>query len=79
MDIQAEKIALMKLLLETDSEEIISQIKSVFKREEYDFYDDLPEHVKESIERGIKDIERGRVHDHDMVMSEIKAKYGIAD
>jgi predicted transcriptional regulator len=79
MDIQAEKIKLMKLLLDTDSEEIISQIKSVFTRQEYDFYDDLPEHVKESIDRGLKDVEEGRVRDHESVMHDIKIKYGIKD
>jgi hypothetical protein len=79
MDIQAEKIALMKLLLETDSEEIISKVKSVFKKEEYDFYDDLPEHVKESVQRGLKDVEEGKVRDHEFVMRDIKVKYGIKD
>jgi len=79
MDLQAEKIELMKLLLETDSEEIIAQIKSVFKREEYDFYDDLPEHVKESIQRGLDDVKEGKVRDHESVMHDIKVKYGIKD
>lgn len=79
MDLQSEKIELAKQLLETESWEVINQIKAVFKREEYDFYDDLPEHVKEGIERGLKDIEEGRTHDHDTVMAEVKAKYGITD
>jgi len=47
--------------------------------EEYDFYDDLPDHVKESIRCGIKDIEEGRVRDHEEVMRDIKLKYGIAE
>lgn len=79
MDIQAEKIALMKLLLETDSEEIISQLKAIFKREDYDFYNDLPDHVKEDIEAGLEDIKNGDVYDHESVMREFKVKYGVKD
>ena len=79
MDLQADKIALMKLLLETDSEEIISQLKSVFRRVEHDFYDDLPEHVKEDIDAGLEDIRNGDVYDHEFVVRDIKVKYGIKD
>lgn len=64
----------MKLLLETESEEIISQLKSVFKREAYDFYDDLPQHVKEDIEAGLEDIKNGDVYEHESVMRDIKVK-----
>lgn len=79
MDLQTEKIELMKLLLATDSEETISQLKSVFRREEYDFYNDLPEHVKASIEAGLEDVKNGKVRDHEFVMHDIKVKHGIKD
>ena len=79
MDLQAEKIELMKLLLETDNEEIISQLKSVFRRKEYDFYDDLPEHVKKDIDAGLEDVRNGDVYDHKSVMRDIKVKYGVKD
>ena len=59
MDLQSEKIELVKLLLETESREVINEIKAVFKKQGNDFYDDLPQHVKDSIERGLKDIEAG--------------------
>jgi len=78
MDLQSEKIELVKLLLETESREVINEIKAVFKKQGNDFYDDLPQHVKDSIERGLKDIEAGEVYDHNLVMQDIKTRYGIS-
>lgn len=77
MDLQAEKIELIKLIAETDSEEIIDQIKAVFRGDGHDFYDELPQHVKNSINRGLKDFEEGNVFDHDTVMKEMNIKYGL--
>lgn len=57
MDIQAEKLEIMKLLLEVDSPEILSEVKVVFKNKGYDFYDDLPQAVKNNIDAGLKDVE----------------------
>ena len=77
MNIETEKIELLKLILETESEEIIQEIKGVFKRQETDFWNDLPDAVKESINRGLADVEANRVHKHEDVMQEIKARYGL--
>jgi predicted transcriptional regulator len=78
MDLQAEKIELVKLLLETESRDVINEIKAVFKKQGNDFYDDLHQHVKDSIEIGLKEIEDGEVYDHNWVMKDIKTKYGIS-
>jgi len=77
MDLQAEKIELVRLLLETESREVINEIKAVFKKQGNDFYDDLPQHVKDSIEKGIKEIETGEFYEHEWVMQDIKNKYGL--
>lgn len=76
MDIQAEKLEIMKLLLEVDSPEILDEVKAVFKKNGYDFYDDLPPLIKESIEAGLKDIANNKVYDHDFVMQDVKTRYG---
>ena len=76
MDIQAEKLEIMRLLLEVDSPEILSEVKAIFKNKGYDFYDDLPSSVKESIEAGLKDIEQGKIYDN-LTMQETKARYGL--
>lgn len=79
MNIQTEKLELMRLLIETESEEIINALKSVFKKKGYDFWDDLPDEVKESIGRGLKDVEENKLYDHEWVMQETKKKYGFKD
>lgn len=79
MNLQSEKIELVKLLLETESREVIDEIKAIFKKQGNDFYDDLPQHVKDGIEAGLKDIEEGNLHEHDWVMQEARARYGLKD
>jgi hypothetical protein len=42
MNIEAEKIELVKMLLETDNPKIIESIKKIFKKQKsVDFWDDL--------------------------------------
>ena len=77
MNIEAEKIELLKLILETESEAVIQEIKGVFKRQETDFWNELPDSVKESINRGLADVEANRVYDHESTMQEIKTRYGL--
>lgn len=78
MNLQAEKLELMKLLLETESKDVINEIKAVFKKRGNDFYDELPQSVKDDIEISIKQIDAGEVYDHEWVMQDIKSKYGIS-
>ena len=74
MDVQTEKIALAKRLLETDDESILLQIKEVFESQDKDFWTDLPLHVKAGIERGQKQASEGKLTPHDEVMKRY-AKY----
>jgi hypothetical protein len=74
MNVQNEKIALAKRLLETDDEVVLLQIKEVFESHEKDFWNDLPEHVKAGIERGKKHAAEGKLTAHDEVMKKY-AKY----
>jgi len=72
MNIEAEKIELLKLILETEDEAIIQELKIVFKKQEPDFWDELPDQVKERINLGLEDVAAGRVQSHKEVMQEIK-------
>ncbi len=68
MNIEAEKIVLVKRLLDTDDEGVINQLKEVFERSEKDFWNDLPEHVKQGIEQSKRQAEAGLFTPHDEVM-----------
>ena len=61
MDIQAEKIALTQLLLQTEDVAIIKKVKAIFKKEQKDWWDELTEEQKEAINEGLKDADEGRV------------------
>ncbi|WP_295668044.1 hypothetical protein [uncultured Mucilaginibacter sp.] len=74
MDLQAEKIELVKRLLETDDESVLLQVREVFENHDKDFGNDLPEHVKTGIERGRKQAAEGKLTPHEDVMKKY-AKY----
>ena len=58
MDIQAEKIALARIILDTDDEDVISQIKALLQTNS-ELWGDLPEHVAKGIKESIKQADRG--------------------
>lgn len=74
MDIQAEKLQLVKRLLDTDDELVLQEVKNVFESYQKDFWNDLPDHVKASIERAKKQAEAGLLTPHEEVMKKY-AKY----
>ena len=76
MDIQAEKLSLIEWISRINDQSIIAKLKNL--QADYigsdDWWDELNQEEKESIERGLKDIEEGRVHSHETV-KEIYGKY----
>lgn len=61
MNIEFEKIELMKLLSETNDESIIDSIKKIFTTKKKDFWDELSEEQKNAIEEGLEDVKNGNV------------------
>lgn len=73
MNIQAEKIEIMKLILETDNPNILESVKNIFKKNTTtDFWETLPQEQKEDILQGIKDIENGEVVDYEDFMKKYR-------
>ena len=69
MDIQAEKIKLVKMLLDTENPKIIESIKKIFKKEKTsDFWDDLSIEQRKEIEKASLEIKNGEVKDYDTFM-----------
>jgi len=70
MNIQAEKIEIMKLILETENPSILESIRNIFnKSQTADFWETLPKEQQEDILQGIKEVEKGEVVDYDEFMS----------
>ena len=73
MNIQAEKLEIMKMILETDNPSILESIKKIFKREsKKDFWETLPQNQKEDILEGIQEIENGEVVDYEDFIKKYK-------
>ena len=65
MNIQAEKLELMRMILDTDSPSILNSIKKILSREsKKDFWDTLPQSQREEILKGIEEIENGEIVDY---------------
>lgn len=73
MDIQAEKIALAKMLLETENPKIIASIKKIFSKEKmHDFWDDLFAEQKQEIEKASLEIANEEVIEYDLFMQKYR-------
>ncbi len=75
MDIQTTKLELMRLLLNTHKEQVLTQIKEVFEQQDELLFDELNEAEKSAIEEGLKQVEQGKVKPHDEVMAKFRQKY----
>lgn len=67
MDIQREKLSLIEWISRLNDSSIIEKIREI--RKEYskseDWWNSLKKEEIESINRGLKDFEEGRVHSHE--------------
>ena len=59
MDIQSEKLELIKLLIETDDTAIIESIKNIFKSDKKDIWKQLSAEEQEKIDLRIQEANRG--------------------
>lgn len=70
MNIQAEKIELTKLLLNTDNPSILKSIKDIFRKaNSTDFWDTLSSEQQQEIKKASQEIENGEVTDYEEFMS----------
>jgi len=69
MNIQTEKLSLIEWILKLNDSSVIQKIREI--KEDYSksesWWESLKKEELESINRGLKDIEEGRVHSHESV------------
>jgi hypothetical protein len=67
MNIQAEKLGLIEWLSKLNDISIIEKLKAI--KDDYskskDWWDTLNKEELESIERGLKDLDEGKIHSHE--------------
>jgi hypothetical protein len=75
MRLEAIKLELIEWLAKLEDNETIKYLKIVkdSKNNKNDWWNDLTEEQKRGIQKGLKDIEEGRVFSHE----EVSRKYGL--
>ena len=75
MRIEAVKLELIEWLAKLEDNETIKYLKIVkdSRNNKNDWWNDLTEEQKRGIQKGLKDIEEGRVFSHE----EVRRKYGL--
>jgi hypothetical protein len=75
MGLEAVKLELIEWLTKLEDQETIDYLKILkdSKTSDHDWSDTLTEEQQKGIERGLKDIDEGRVLSHD----DVKKRYGL--
>ena len=74
MDIQATKIELAQLLLNTENVSVLNKIKTILKTEKKDWWDELTKEQQDSIDEGCAEIDRGEFITWEDLKEEIKER-----
>lgn len=81
MDLQADRNWIISEIAKVQDPELISAFKSLLKyrakQNQPDWWDELPDSVQESIEKGIDQANNGETLPHEVVMNKFKKKYGL--
>ena len=73
MNIQAEKLEIMRMILETNNPSILESIKNIFSKESsVDFWTTLPQDQKDEILEGLEQIEKGETVNYDELVKKHK-------
>jgi len=68
MNIEATKLELLHLLLQTQKESVLMKLKSVFEEEQVDWWKDMSEEEQEEVKRGLSQADKGEQIAHETVM-----------
>jgi hypothetical protein len=60
MDIQSSKIELVKIILNIENDKFIEKITEFIQKEQVDFWNELSSSEQEEIEKGIKELNKGK-------------------
>ena len=67
----------MRLLLDTQKEEVLARIKAVFEQEEVDFWDELSAEDQAAINEGLRQLDKGEHVSHQSVKEAIKNRFNF--
>ena len=64
MDIEATKLELIHLLLQTQQETLLAKLKKVFDEERGDWWKEMGEEERQEIQRGLEQADKGYANPH---------------
>lgn len=70
--LQSQKLEIAKLVLGTENKSVLMQIKTIFESEKIDFWDELPQTIKEDVNEALLQSKKGMGKSHKTVMKKYK-------
>ncbi len=78
MNLQAKKLEIVQLILNTNKPSVLKKIEDLLKKEKSsDWWDEISESEKQTIKKGLAEAEGDELISHEDVMKEVKAKYNL--
>jgi len=76
MDLKAEKLELIQWLAQLTDENIIAKIRNL-RNEKTDWWDQIADEERISIQEGLEELERGEGVSHEEVLKKVRDKYKL--
>ena len=78
MNLQAKKLELVQLILNTQKPAVLAKVEAIFKKEKgADWWNEISEAERNAIEEGLAEADRGALLPHAEVLKEVRAKYKL--
>jgi hypothetical protein len=78
MDLQAKKLEIVQLIINTEKPALLKIVEDILKKgQRDDWWDEIGEYEKQAIEKGLAEANRGELISHENVMKEVRAKYKL--
>ena len=73
MNLQAKKLEIVQLILNTEKPSLLKKVEDLFKKEQVtDWWDTISDEERAEIEQGLAEVDRGEVIPHEEVMAKYK-------
>jgi gas vesicle protein len=69
------KYKIVEKIIQSNDENLLNEIKSLIGLSETDFWTEIPEEIKKSINKAKEELDRGEGLEYDDVMDEIKSRF----
>lgn len=76
MDLESRKYNIIQELFKVKEESVIYTLEQVLKKEKIESID-IPENLKKILDKGLTQIEEGKTHSTEEVMSRVKDKFNL--